>query len=222
MKKLKKCLDIITKEYLSLKTFVRKNNFFAIISKKIYEIPNFIKKTFTFLGTLKRRFITNTYKRIKKNISKKYRGKNRLKNIIINVKKRMQLNKPTGIEKEALKQLLALKQTIYKFRLCFGIFNFKRRRLIRTKLRQFFYKYDYKYDFEEYKVENRMYRWQYRAKRPRVKNKLWKKLLKKMHFNKKKLFKYIKRFKLIKKLNVFDIIVQRCAYFSTIKTTKRI
>lgn len=37
-----------------------------------------------------------------------------------------------------------------------------------------------------------------------------------MRFNKKKLFKFIKRFKLIKKLNIFDLILQRERVFPKI------
>ena len=137
----------LLKEYLALKTFARKNNFFAIISKKIYEIPNFIKKTFKFLGTLKRRFITKAYKKIKKNVLSRFYPKKIIKNLIVNVKKRIELQRPTPIETESFKQTLMLKQAIFKFKLGLGIFNFKRR-LIRTRLRHVFYKYDYNYDFE--------------------------------------------------------------------------
>lgn len=145
--KVKKALDIIIKEYLALKTFARKNNFFAIISKKIYEIPNFVKKTFKFLGTLKRRFITKAYKKLKKNVLSRFYPKRIIKNLIVNIKKRIELYRPTPIETESFKQTLILKQAIFKFKLGLGIFNFKRR-LIRTRLRHVFYTYDYKYDFE--------------------------------------------------------------------------
>ena len=43
-----------------------------------------------------------------------------------------------------------------------------------------------------------------------------------MRFNKKKLFKFIKRFKLIKKLNIFDLILQRERVFpKLLKKTKK-
>ena len=85
----KKLLDVIIKEYVSAKAVLCRNNMFATISKKIYEIPTKIKDTFQFLGTLKRKFFVSRYKKKKPGIEK-------LKNI---KKKWKYINQPQSSEK---------------------------------------------------------------------------------------------------------------------------
>ena len=205
----KKLLDVIIKEYVSAKAVLCRNNMFATISKKIYEIPTKIKDTFQFLGTLKRKFFVSRYKKKKPGIEK-----------LKNIKKKVEVYKPTAIERESHALRLQFRRTLFKFKLNAGLFYFKRL-LILTKLWYIFDKADYKFDDEMYKVDYRMYRWEYRARKPRVKSKLWKRLLKKMKFKKKKLFNFIKKFKLFKKLQTFDILFQRSRLIPTVLYTRK-
>lgn len=89
------------------------------------------------MGTLKRRFVINSYKIIRK--LNNTETKNKKKEITIKVKQRTEIERPTPIEQETKVQNLFIRQTFLRFKFGLGLFHVKRK-LLKTKLSALFYR----------------------------------------------------------------------------------
>jgi hypothetical protein len=195
------------KQYLVLNMEIKKNNFFAAVSKKIFEVPQKITSVFNFLSNLKRKFKEYIKERVvyRQTPALRKTGKTKTKvKLRTHIKK--EINKPRPVEAYTLVQIFHSRNQLIRWTMSQGFYAASYFNIYSIIPPQFFS--EIVPEFVE-KVITRVKFWYRGAVKPYIPRPRWLRLLKKMKYNRKKLFKVIKNKLLYKKKLTFSLQLLR-------------